>query len=249
MSDNSRFEDARRYVLEDGGRGEDIGRLSEKSLHRILKYYIEPDEKYHELRCGKKIADIRNSDGIYEIQTRSTEKLNSKLSVFLPEYTVTVVLPLAEKKQISWINIATGEISAPRKSPKKESVYDAIFELYKIKKHIQHENLKIKLLFLDVTEYRYLNGFDKTGKRGSTRCERLPNRIISEIDISGTKGIASLLSGLPDGEFCAKDLARLSKRSARKNHCILHLLLELGIVSFVRQEGRKYIYRVEHKLI
>ncbi len=242
-TDPLRFSRARNLVLNDGGGGDGIGRLSEKSLHRILKYYIEPNEEYHEVKCSGSIADIMRDGEIFEIQTRNTEKLNSKLESFLKDFSVTVVLPFAAKKSVSWLDPISGEISSPRNSPKKETVFDAIFELSRIKAHIENKNLKIKLIFLDVSEYRYLNGFDKTRKRGSTRCERLPNSITEEYDIIGKEGIASVLPRELNGEFSARDLAALTKRTSRKNHYILHFLIDLGIVSFVRKEGKKHIYK------
>ncbi len=238
------FSEARRFVLSDGGGGHEIGRLSEKTLHRILKYYIEPNDAFHEIAFMGSVADIKNSKGIFEIQTRSTERLNPKLSKFLAESRVTLVLPLAAEKRLSWLDTESCTISEPRKSPKTETLFDALFELSKIKSHLLHENFKLKLLFLSVSEFRYLNGYDKTKKHGSTRCERIPNKLISELDFDNVRELCEAVAKeLPDGEFTAAEFKKLTRRTARRNHYILHFLLDFGVISRAGSRGKAFLYK------
>ena len=96
-----------------------IGSVSEGSLHHFLKFYFEPDADFHEVGVGRYFADIRNEDGIIEIQTRALYRLKPKLDAFLPLDAVTVVYPIAAVKRLSWLDPKTGEKSAPRRSPKK----------------------------------------------------------------------------------------------------------------------------------
>ena len=70
-----RFFDAKIRLLSESGADGGIGRLAEKSLHKVLKSYIEPDETFHEREHLGSVADVMNNDGIYEIQTRSAERL------------------------------------------------------------------------------------------------------------------------------------------------------------------------------
>ncbi len=244
MTENERFSEARKRVLFDEGKGKDIGRLSEKSLHRILKYYIEPNEDFHEVSFLGQVADVKNCNGVFEIQTRSAERLNPKLEKFLLHSPVTVVLPLAAEKYVSWIDINSGNLGNAHKSPKHETIFDALFELSKIKNFIKNENLHIKLIFLSVSEYRYLNGYDRSGKRGSTRCERIPNKLLREIDILNISEIKSLvLKELPSEEFTALEFKKLTKRTQRKNHYILHFLIELGVIERIGKCGRAFVYK------
>ena len=75
-----RFFEARARVLSENPlSAAGIGTLSEKSLHRIFKLYLEPNEEYHEIPFMSSIADIKREEHIYEIQTHSTEKLLPKL--------------------------------------------------------------------------------------------------------------------------------------------------------------------------
>ena len=236
-----RFFDARMRVLSQSQDNEGIGRLNEKTLHKILKFYLEPQEEYHEVKFLGKIADIKNESGIFEIQPRAMEKMNSKLKMFLESSSVTLVIPLAAKKTVSWVD--GSDVSKARKSPKSEGIFDALYELSKISLHFGHENLRVKLLYLDLAEYRYLNGWDKTGKRGSTRCDRIPNRIISEIDIFDSNDILSLLGPIPDGEFLAKDFAKITKKSSRKNYYILRFLQDVGLVFKLCEEKHAFVYK------
>jgi len=228
-------------VLSESGSEGGIGRLNEKTLHKILKLYIEPDESFHEIKFLGKVADIKTSSRVFEIQTGALEKMNPKLEVFLKESPVTLVLPLAAKKSVSWV--ADGNVSPSRKSPKSEGVFDALLELSKISKHFCDKNLTVKLLFLDVSDYRYLNGWDRSKKRGSTRCDRIPNAIIKELDISSKEDVLALMGTVPSGEFLAKDFAKITKKTSRKNYYILRFLQDIGALSKVREEKRAFIYK------
>ena len=78
------------------------------------------------------------------------------------------------EKYLSWIEPETGDITSRRKSPKRCSVYDAMFELYKIKAFLKNQNLKVTLLLIDMEEYKLLNGWSYDKKRGSVRYDRIP---------------------------------------------------------------------------
>ncbi len=243
MTKDERFSEARHRVLSLDSRGEGIGRLSEKSQHQILKYYIEPNDSFHEIKHLGSYADIKNEHGIYEIQTRGTERLIPKLKKFLPDSVVTLVLPLAKEKSISWVDTETGSISEPKRSPKKEGIFDALLELSKISEFVSHENFRLKLVFLYVSEYRYLNGYDKSRKHGSTRLERIPNRVLDEIDISSPYELLRIISEDFPEEFTMEDFRKITKRTPRRNFYIMRFLEKLGFVERAGKRGRAYLYR------
>ena len=172
--DYDEFDIARKKILGTAHNDKGIGTLSEKTLHAVLKNYYEPDENKHEVAIDGYYADIFNDSGIIEIQTRQLNKLRDKLAVFLEEYHVTVVYPCAYNKWISWIDPESGDISAKRKSPRHYTEYDAFFELYKIKNLLKHPNLSVHLVLMDIEEYKLLNGWNYTRKRGATRTSEAP---------------------------------------------------------------------------
>jgi len=219
-----------------------IGTLSEKTLHAVLKLYFEPDEGKHEIKVGSLVADIVNDTGIIEIQTRSFDKLRKKLEAFLLVSSVTVVYPIANAKWLLWIDKNTGEITKKRKSPKKGTPYEALYELYKIKALLPKDNLKLCIVMLDIEEYRYLNGWSEDGKKGSSRCDRIPIDIAAEIHI---ESIADYMKFIPEElpmQFTTKDYKKATGLSLSNAQTALNVLNYVSAVNRVGKKGNMYLY-------
>ena len=165
--DTIRFEQAKEKIIGKDRLRQQIGTLSEKTIHAVVKNYYEPDDEKQEVPIEGMYADIFTGKEIIEIQTRRFDQVRKKLERFLPLYPVTVVLPIPDTKWLIWIDEETGELSQKRKSPKRGSAYEAFKELYKIKPYLKKEGLTIVLLFLDMEEYRLLNGWSRDKKKGS----------------------------------------------------------------------------------
>ena len=132
----------------------EIGTYGEKSLHRELKWLLEPTGALHEAPVCGYVADIKTDAGITEIQTQSFHLLRGKLTAYLAENTVTLVYPIAREKQILWTDGNGGIKAGARRSPKRGGFYDAFGELYRIKSFLTDPNLRIKLMLIDVSELR-----------------------------------------------------------------------------------------------
>ena len=156
--ETARFAAAKERIIGKNRERNGIGTLSEKTVHAVLKNYYAPDETQHEIPVEGCVADIFNGKEIIEIQTRSFDRMRPKLERFLPLYPVTIVYPIPYCKHVFWIDEETGEISGGRKSPLKGSPYLAFKELYRIKAYLQDPNLTIRLTFLNMEEYKLLNG-------------------------------------------------------------------------------------------
>lgn len=239
----SRFSDARIKVLGEASKSSGIGTLSEKSTHKILKLYLEPDESCHEIKILGSVADVFNSDGIYEIQTHAAERLLPKLEKFLPEYKVTVVIPVACEKTVFWIDRETGEISPPRKSPRRESAYTACRELYKIRRYLNHENLRVKLVLFSSAVYKYLDGRDRTKKRGATKIESIPTTFFAEYNFRSPSDYSALIPDTLADTFTAKELAAAAKFSPKISSFVTGLLRSVAVLVQVGKEGRAYLYK------
>lgn len=238
-----RLEAARRAAETQGELG-GIGRLGEKKLHAILKYYYEPDAARHEQPYLGYVADILSPAGVTEIQTRSFGKLRPKLERFLEAGPVCLVYPLPHRKWLRWIDPEIGEVSAPRKSPKIGQAAEACFELSMIQALLPHENLEIRLLLLDVEEYRYLNGWGNGGKRGSSRAERLPIAVAEEIILKQREDFLQLLPpDLPE-VFTSAELAARNHLSPKRNQQLLSCLRKLELLRQVGKQGRAYLYQI-----
>lgn len=248
MRNTIKFKNACETVTENRSGRDTIGRLQEKTLHAVLKKYLVADESFHEIKIDKYFADaIQPETGeIFEVQTRSFDRLRDKLDFFLREHTVTVVYPIARNKWLIWIDEETGEIaSKKRKSPKTGIPQDIFPELYKIKPYLTNSNIRIRIMLLDIIEYRLLNGWSDDKKKGSSRYERIPTGLAEEIEINCTDDYRKLLpQNLPD-EFTSDDFRAALKHTSNKiTQCGLNILHHTGIIIRTGKNGRRYTYRI-----
>lgn len=238
-----RFLQACHEITERGRTQHGIGTLGEKTIHAVLKRYFDPNEENHEIKVGSHVADIVGEDGITEIQTRSLNRLEKKLSLWLKLCSVTVVYPVVRQKWLFWVDEGTGEVTKKRKSSKTGTYSDALRELYRIKKHLCHPSLTIRLMLLDVEEYRLLNGWSADKKKGSTRMERIPVALAGECILRRPADYLNLLpESLPE-PFTSKDLkqcARLSQGTAQMGLNVLH---SVHAVERTGKQGNAYLYR------
>lgn len=222
--------------------GVGIGSLGEKTLHAVLKKLYEPDVTKHEVKLGGRIADIVNENGIIEIQTRSFDRLRSKLPFFLEHNTVTVVYPIAKTKYVSWIDNETYEISNSRKSPKAGHPLHIMPELYKIKHLLTHPSLRFCIVMLNIDEYRNLDGYGKDKKHFSTRFEFFPTALCEQYCIDAPEDYFLLLpEGLPD-PFTSTDITKLAKVRSRIASLTVNILRHVGTIESVGKKGNAILY-------
>jgi hypothetical protein len=219
-----------------------IGTLSEKTVHSVLKSNLSPNPINHEIRVGGFVADICTGTEIIEVQTRSFDKLRRKLQAFLAVAPVTVVYPIPNIKWIRWVNPQTGEISPPRKSPKIGTPYAIFPELYKIMNFLKDPNLNLKIILINLEEYRFLNGWSLDGKKGSSRCDRLPTELVNEISITQPKDYQLLIPDILGEEFTSKEFKAASKLPLHHAQTALRVLHYVGAVDRVGKKGNSFVY-------
>ncbi len=246
--DNKRFSDALEAVVGKQRERCGIGTLSEKTLHAVLKRYFEPGEDGREIKIGRYVADIVGENGIIEIQTQGFDKLRDKLAAFLSCTRVTVVYPIPRAKYLCWIDPETGEVTGKRKSPRTGTVCDAFPELYKIKPLLKHPNLRLCLVLLELTEYRYLNGWSKDKKKGSSRYERIPDALVDEIYLDNADNYQKLLPQNLPSPFTARDYAKAAKISLRTAQTALNVLFFVGAVERTGKRGNTILYETAKPL-
>ncbi len=220
-----------------------IGTLGEKTVHSVLKCYLSPDHLNHEIKVGGFVADICTGNEIIEVQTRQFNKLRRKLQMFLSFAPVTIVYPIPGTKWIRWVNPQTGEISPRRKSPKPGSPYSIFPELYKIKEYLVDPNLRIKIVTMDLEEYRFLDGWSADKKKGSTRSDRIPTELVNELDINDIADYQRLIPDTLDYEFTARDYKKASGQSIQVSRTALHVLNYIGAIERTGKKGNTLIYR------
>ena len=226
-----------------------IGTLRERSLHAILKYWADPDESHHEvaLPC-RLIADLYEGERVTEIQTRGFSKLRPKLARLLPAYPVTILHPIARTKRLIWVDPESGEASAPRKSPKTGTVWDAFRELYYIRDALKaagegKADLTIRLVYLDMEEYRLLNGWSRDRKKGACRVERIPSALAGEETLRSPADFAGLLPPALPESFTVADVGAALRLSPKRAGQVVNVLYMIGAIIREGKRGRAYLYR------
>jgi len=241
-SDKERFSEACHALCGEVPSRKKIGVLSEKTLHSVIKRFIEPNEAQHEVKVGDYYADIKNDDGIFEVQTRSLNRLRAKLTYYLETETVTIVYPIPAVKRLIWIDAQTGELTSPRKSPKRGSYFDAFPELYKLDMFIANDTLRVLLLLIDMDEYRYLNGWSADGKKGSTRHERYPIALADSLLLATKEDYEGLLPSDLCSPFTSKEFALAARIRTRIAQTVLTVLVKRGSVQCVGKRERLNLY-------
>lgn len=189
------------------------------------------------------VADARVGNELFEVQTGGFYPLRPKLAYYLShtDCHVTVVRPIAATKYLSWIDPATGEVSEPRKSPKKGQARDIARELYWIAPFLGSGRVSIRLLFLEMREYRWKNGWGRDGKRGSERYERIPVALLDDMILATPADFSAVFlpppEQLPDG-FTAAAYEKKSKIHGMATYSVLRLLTELGVLREAGKKGR-----------
>lgn len=249
--DCERFNWACRTVAEQIRERCSIGTLCEKSLHAALKLYFEPHCDCQEVAIGDFVADIVGESGIVEIQTRNLARMKKKLSQFLDAAPVTVVHPVTVNKNVICIDEKTGAVTSKRKSPKHESVYTALEELWGIKEFLKNERLTVCLLLVDVEEIRLYGGeIPKHGgkkqksRKGYFKSDRLPTVLHDEIYIRGMEDYRMFIPEDLPKQFTVKTFAEKAEIPNYVAGWGLHLLSDIGVLERVGKQGRAYLYEV-----
>lgn len=131
-----------------------IGELSEKGIHKGLKNYLEPNKSKQEVKVGKFIADIRNEEGIIEIQTKQFKKLVTKLDYYLENnISVMVVYPLEVIRTIVKLD-ENGRLIYKRKAPHKGVKQDILYEAYWILDYLDNPLFTLSIIEVETKDYR-----------------------------------------------------------------------------------------------
>lgn len=219
-----------------------IGTLGEKQLHAALKHHYSTPGSLQEVPLEGYIADVVSDQGIIEIQTRGLSRLRKKLEKFLSRAPVTVVYPIPRHKWLCWIDPTTGGVSR-RKSPKTGTPYHAFPELYGLKPLLPHPGLRIRLVLLDLEEYRLLDGRGKDKKKGSTKGDRVPLSLVQEICLDSPADYAQLIPEALPPTFTSKDYAAAARIPLRTGQTALNVLRAVGAVEQVGKQGAFFLYQ------
>lgn len=224
------FQEALRAAERDMG-GKGIGTMGEKTLHLALKYYFAPDPETHERPVGGFIADAVTEDGVFEIQTRGLSRLKPKLNAFLPVCPVTVVHPVADPKWVCRVD-ESGELISRRKSPKHESVYTAMREIYTLRDYFAEPNFTVCICTVELEEYSV-----RMNARKHRKLDRLPLALRETCFLRSGADFAALLpqTGAP---FSAAELAEMLRAPEMQTRMLISLSARFGVLKEADRNGR-----------
>lgn len=242
---NILFEQAKNQIIGIDRERNGIGTLSEKTVHAILKLYYAPDIEMHEIPIENYVADIYTGTEIIEIQTTQFNRMRDKLETFLKIYPVTIVYPIPRIKYLIWIDVETGELSKPHKSPVRGNAYLAFAELYKIKMYLRNPNIRFKFVFLDMEEYRLLNGWSTDKKRGSSRYDRIPSALVEEINVENIRDYMQFVPFEIEEPFTSEEFARAAHIRRPLAQTVLNILTHVECVERVGKKGNSILYSVK----
>ncbi len=236
------FEQAINTVINAPRTENGIGTLGEKTVHAVLKNFLSPDQVNHEIKYKNYYADILTPEGIIEIQTGNFDRLRGKLPVFLEDFPVTIVYPIAHTKWLLWVDKESGEVSPKRKSPKTGKAYQILPELYKIKDYLDCPGLTIHIYFIDLEEYKFLNGWSKNKKMGAEKADRIPVNLAGEMLLEKPSDYKQLLpEGLAD-TFVSKEFAKASGLGGISLSSALKVLLQMEVIEKTGKKGNAFLY-------
>lgn len=241
--DKDKFFRAREKIIGINRQRNGIGTLKEKTVHAVLKNYLEEDEDRHEIPIEAYVADIYNDFGIIEIQTAQFNRMREKLACFLRLYPVKIVYPVPRKKYLVWVDPETGEYSPKRKSPVTGNGYFIFPELYKIKNYLRYENLSFKIVLLDIEEFHILNKSPKRRKKSGGKYDRLPVDIVEEIDIECLEDYIQFIPYSLGEEFTSREFAKEAHINISLAQTTLNILHYVGTVEKVGKRGNSIVYK------
>lgn len=232
---------------------ESIGLLAEKRLHAVLKRFVCDDFACHEQkvpqRDGKKrgfVADVLTPAGeIFEIQTAALYPLRRKITFYMQETAcrVTVVHPLIAAKTICWMDPATGEVTARRRSPRHDTPLSFLGELKPYLPYLGSPRFAVWLPCVAAEEYRLLDGWARGGKRGSHRYELIPLELTNLFRLAAREDYAVLLPADLPAAFTAKTFGKTAKIGGYALYDALAVFEGLGAIEKCGKEGRAALYR------
>ena len=110
---------------------------------------------------------------------------------------------------------------------------------------LKDPNLAVRLVLLDMEEYRLQDGWGRDGKRGSHRYDRIPEKLVDELVLREAKDYNAFLpDDLPE-QFTSREFASLATRKKVRTvspSTMLLVLSEQGVVTKTGKRGNSYLW-------
>ncbi len=117
-------------------------------------------------------------------------------------------------------------------------------ELYKIKMFLKHPNLRLRLVFLDMEEYKLLNGRSRDKKKGASRYDRIPTELVQEMEIDCPRDFMQFVPLELENAFTSREFAKAAHISLPLAQTALNILYHMETVLRVGKKGKLYLYEI-----
>ena len=108
---------------------------------------------------------------------------------------------------------------------------------------LKDPNLRLKLVLLDMEEYRLLNGWSRDKKKGSTRFDRIPVHLVEEVDITCVQDYLQFVPYAIGDHFTSKDFAKAAHIPVHLAQTVLNILNYVGVIQKVGKRGNLFFYQ------
>lgn len=95
---------------------------------------------------------------------------------------------------------------------------------------------------MDIDEYKLLNGWNYTRKRGATRYDRVPLGVRKIVELDRPEDYMQFVPIDLEDEFMVKDFAKAAMVHEDTARLSLNILNYLGVVRRVGKKGNAYVY-------
>jgi len=226
--------------------GEGIGTLGEKRMHAIIKQFLCADPACQEVRLDgtRFVSDIRIGREIWEVQTGSFFPMQKKIAYYMErtDCTVTVVHPVAVKRQTVWIDPATREIAHRTRPTVAGRDRDLLAELFPLRDLFPHPRLSFHLLYIEAVDFRILSPRGTRG-RGARRYERIPTALLGEESFCEARDFVRFLPDTLPAHFTVKDFSAATGIRGVDAYSAVRVLCSLGLIEEAAPIGRAMAFR------
>lgn len=223
---------------------EGIGTLQEKRLHSVVKHFLCADEDCHEVGVSgtRYVSDVRVGNEVYEVQTGSFYPMAKKIAYYLEhtDCTVHIVHPVPWVRWLSWVDEDTLEVSPRKRVARTEKTADLLPEFYCLLPFLNHPRLYIRLLYVEVYDFRLGT---KEHRRGSARYERIPLSLLGQRSFHGRDDFQSFLPEQLPQHFTVGEFSKLSGLRGRDAYSAVRVLAAMELVQQGENIGRSRGWR------
>ncbi len=215
-----------------------IGTLNEGSLHAALKdLYAEPGDRF-EVPLDRFVIDISRPDLLIEIQTGSFAAMGKKLDHLLSEHKMLLVHPIAVETYLQRPD------KAPRKSPKKSSIYGLFDQLVSIPTLLDHPNLTLDVALVSVTKVQVHDPKARRGRGGYRTVDRVLRDVQSTHRFETAEDLLRLLPSELPPTFTTADMSAAGTFDRDIARQIAYCFRALGFFDEIGRTKAGYNYRL-----